>query len=178
MPTSSMYFTPRRRKNHGITSMKKISDICPSVILPAALRHVQLVEERVRERVIELQRDADQERPEHEDGERPLAQQLQRVEPEDVGERARRRCSLRRRVRQHQAEQPEHDRACGGHSQRHRRRLEAERADEEPGDDPADRAEHADRRELAPRILHLVERQRVAQRERRHVAERVDQQHA
>ena len=37
MPTSSMYFTPRRRKNHGMTSMKKISDIWPSVILPAAL---------------------------------------------------------------------------------------------------------------------------------------------
>ena len=36
MPASSMYFTPRRRKNHGITSMKKISDIWPSVILPAA----------------------------------------------------------------------------------------------------------------------------------------------
>jgi len=36
MPTSSMYFTPRRLKNQGITSMKKISDICPSVIFPAA----------------------------------------------------------------------------------------------------------------------------------------------
>ena len=37
MPTSSIHFTPSRRKNNGITSMKKISDICPSVILPAAL---------------------------------------------------------------------------------------------------------------------------------------------
>ena len=37
MPASSMYFTPRRRKNHGMTSMKKISDIWPSVIFPAAL---------------------------------------------------------------------------------------------------------------------------------------------
>ena len=37
MPTSSIHFTPSRRKNHGITSMKKISDIWPSVIFPAAL---------------------------------------------------------------------------------------------------------------------------------------------
>ena len=37
MPMSSMHFTPSRRKNHGMTSMKKISDIWPSVILPAAL---------------------------------------------------------------------------------------------------------------------------------------------
>ncbi len=37
MPTSSMYFTPSRLKNHGMTSMKPISDIWPSVILPAAL---------------------------------------------------------------------------------------------------------------------------------------------
>ena len=36
MPTSSMYFTPSRRKNHGITSMKKISDIWPIVIFAAA----------------------------------------------------------------------------------------------------------------------------------------------
>ena len=32
-----MYFTPSRRKNQGMTSMKPISDIWPSVILPAAL---------------------------------------------------------------------------------------------------------------------------------------------
>ena len=36
MPARSMYLTPSFRKNHGITSMKKISDICPSVIFPAA----------------------------------------------------------------------------------------------------------------------------------------------
>src|SRR5262252_3894829 len=64
-----------------------------------------------------------------------------------------------------------------GDLQRPRRRLEAERADEEAGHDPADRPEDADRRELAARILHLAERQRVAQRERRHVAQRVDEQH-
>ena len=36
MPTSSIHFTPSRAKNHGITSMKPISDIWPSVIFPAA----------------------------------------------------------------------------------------------------------------------------------------------
>ena len=89
MPTSSIYFTPRRRKNHGITSMKPISDIWPRVILPAALVDADLVQERIGERVVELQRDADQERAEHEDGERPVLHQLQRVEAEDVAQRRR-----------------------------------------------------------------------------------------
>ena len=37
IPASSMYLTPSLLKNHGITSMKKISDIWPRVIFPAAL---------------------------------------------------------------------------------------------------------------------------------------------
>ena len=36
MPTSIIFFTPRRTKKKGITSMKKTSDIWPMVILPAA----------------------------------------------------------------------------------------------------------------------------------------------
>ena len=84
MPTSSMFFTPSRTKNSGISSMKPISDICPSVCLPAAFDDADLVEERIGERVVELQRDADEERAEHEDRERALLHQLQRVEAEDV----------------------------------------------------------------------------------------------
>ena len=118
--------------------------------------------------------------PEDEDGERPLAQQLQRVEADDVGPgRALAGafssggvCGSARQNRPSRIEAP------AGDPQRRRRRLEAERADGQPGDDPADRPEHADRRELAAGIDHLAERQRVAQRERRHVAQRVDQQHA
>ena len=37
MPISSMYLTPSRTKKNGMTSMKKISDIWPIVILLAAL---------------------------------------------------------------------------------------------------------------------------------------------
>ncbi len=37
MPATSMYFTPSRRKNHGMSSMQSSSDICPKVIFPAAL---------------------------------------------------------------------------------------------------------------------------------------------
>ena len=36
MPMSIIFLTPSRVKKNGITSMKKISDICPKVILPAA----------------------------------------------------------------------------------------------------------------------------------------------
>ena len=46
--------------------------------------HPDLVEEGVGEGVVELQRDAEQERPDHEDGERAVLEQRQRVEAEDV----------------------------------------------------------------------------------------------
>ncbi len=36
MPSIKVYFTPRRRKNHGSVTMKSNSDICPMVILAAA----------------------------------------------------------------------------------------------------------------------------------------------
>ena len=35
MPTSSMFFTPSRTKNSGITSMKPISDTWPRLWMPA-----------------------------------------------------------------------------------------------------------------------------------------------
>jgi hypothetical protein len=37
MPSSSSRFTPRRTKNHGISSMNTISDICPNVCFDAGL---------------------------------------------------------------------------------------------------------------------------------------------
>ena len=61
MPTSSIFFTPSRRKNHGIRSMNTISDICPMRHLPGRVRHAYGVEKRVGKRVIELQRDTHQE---------------------------------------------------------------------------------------------------------------------
>src|SRR5213075_405853 len=39
--------------------------------------------------------------------------------------------------------------------------------------DPADRAEHANDREVTRRVGHVMERDRVRERQRRHVAERV-----
>ncbi len=36
MPTTSIHFTPSRRKKNGITSMNRTSDIWPMVIFPAA----------------------------------------------------------------------------------------------------------------------------------------------
>ncbi len=138
---------------------------------------VQLVQKQIGERVIELQRDADQERAEDEDRERALAQQLERVEAEDGADRHLAFLRDRRRVRQGETEQPEHHRSGGRNLQRPCGRLEAERPDEQARHDPADRPEDANQRELAAGIVHLPERQRVAQRQRRHVAERVDQQH-
>ena len=110
----------------------------------------------------------------HEHRERSVLHQLQRVEPEHVAH-AHAAGRLGRRVRQQQAEHRQHDRSRGSQLHRPSRRFDAQRADDEAGDDPADRAEHAHRRKLASGIAHLPERQRVRERERRHVEQRVDE---
>ena len=136
--------------------------------LPRRVGHAQLVQEWVRERVVELQRDADQERTEHEHRERAFAEQLQRVEAEDADNRglafvasgsSRTPAFERRRVRQGQTEHAEQDRCAAGNPQRHGGRFEPERADREPRDNPADRPEHADGRKLTAGVVHLPERQ-------------------
>ncbi len=81
------------------------------------------------------------------------------------------------RVRQQQGIQPHGERGGGGNQQRLGRRFDSQPADEQAGGDPADGAEHADLRKVARRILDVVERQRVGQRQRRHVAEGVAEQH-
>ncbi len=92
---------------------------------------------------------------------------------------------LRRRRRQREAEHAEHERRDG----RHREGIAQEScgqpglrvpreqiADREPGDDPADGAPHADIAEVPRRVVHLPERDRVDERERRHVQDHVEQQ--
>ena len=142
--------------------------------LPRRVGDADGVQKRIRERVIELQRDADQERSDDEHRERSILHQLQRVEPEHLAH-ADAPGRLRRRVRQQQAEHRERDRSRRSQLHRPSRRFDAHRADDEAGDDPADRAEHAHRWKLAPGIAHLPERQRVGERERRHVEQRVDE---
>jgi hypothetical protein len=106
MPTSSITFTPMRLKHHGMKSMKPISDIWPSVILRCGAFHHQLIQEQVGERVIELQRDADEKRSEHEHGET--------IDREAASAHRRRGCPrtwravppFGRRMRKREAEQP------------------------------------------------------------------------
>ena len=70
-----------------------------------------------------------------------------------------------------------HDRRAGGDPHRQHERVGVQHlADDDARRDPADRAEHADDREVARRILHVMERDRIGQRQRRHVAERVQNQ--
>ena len=103
---------------------------------------------------------------------------MQRVEAERVPDRERCAGGLWRRVRKRQRVQPHHDRGARGEAHRQCLRVGMQHlADDDACDDPADRPQHADRREFAARILHLPERERIAQRQRRHVAERVDEQH-
>ena len=72
MPSSIIHFTPSRAKNSGISSMKTISDTCPYDCIAAAFGYIQFVQELIGERVIELQRNANQERTDDEHEKRPL----------------------------------------------------------------------------------------------------------
>ena len=178
MPTSSIHFTPSRTKKNGMSSMKPTSDICPSVCVTAVLVTADLVQERVRERVVELQRDADEERPEHEDRERPVLHQLQRVEAEDVAHRDRVPQLGRRRVRQREREEPERQRRARRQPELQRQRLGTERADD---DSPATIQPIVPSTRMPGNSCRgsfiWWNDERVGQRERRHVAERVGQQH-
>ena len=150
----------------------------PEGHLAGRVHHPDLVEERVGERVVELQGDAQQRGADHEHRERRLAQQAQGVEPEHVPRGDPGRRPLRRRVRQQQAVEPEDDGGGGRDLHRPLGVLEPQEPHREAGHDPADGAQHPDGRELAGRLGHLPERQRVGQGQGRHVAERVEQQHA
>ena len=79
-------------------------------------------------------------------------------------------------MRQRETEDAEDDRRGGGDLHRTGGVLEPEEADRESGRDPADGAEHADGGELPAGVRHLAKRNRVRERERRHVAERVGEQ--
>ena len=146
----------------------------PERHLSRGVGHANRVQKRVRKRVIELQRNANEERAEHEHRERPVFHQLQRVETKHVGH-AHSPGRLGRRMGQEQTEHRQRDRSRGSQLHRPSRRFNAHRADDNPGHDPSERSQHADRREFASRIPHLPERQRVREGERRHVAQRVDE---
>ena len=61
----------------------------------------------------------------------------------------------------------------GGRDARRHRLASRQREHREAGDDPADGPENPDEREVTGRVLDVMERHRVAERERRHVAEGV-----
>jgi hypothetical protein len=84
MPMSSIIFTPSRTREPRHEEHEPISDICPIVIFAAAAAKPISFRNGVGERVVELQRDAEQERPEHEHRERPVLHERQRVQPEHV----------------------------------------------------------------------------------------------
>ena len=138
------------------------------------LRNLDLVEERIRERVVELQRNAEQERADDEDQEVAVAEQLKRVEAERVAHVERRARRFGRRVRQRERVGRHDDRRAGRDLHRQHERVGVKHfADDDARDDPADRSEHADDRKVARRVRDVVERDRVRERQRRHVAQRV-----
>ena len=66
-------------------------------------------------------------------------------------------------MREHEAEDTQHERRAGRERERNGGRFESQPPDDEAGDDPADGAEHAHLGEFPWRIAQVVERQRAAE---------------
>ena len=99
------------------------------------------------------------------------------VEAQRVARAERRARRLGRRVRQRERVQPEQHGPDRRHPHRQDERIGVQYpAHHDAGHDPSDGAEHTDDGELPARIAHVVERDRVGQGERRHVAERIGDQ--
>ena len=74
------------------------------------VRRFDFVQERVRERVIELQRNAEEKRPQNEDREVAIREQMKRVEAQCVADTERRASGFRRSMRKCERVQAEDDR--------------------------------------------------------------------
>ncbi len=143
--------------------------------LPRRVRHADGVQERVRERVIELQRNAHEERADHEHRERSVLHQLQRVEPEHVAQRARVRSSgaacAAASDRTPPAASSPAAASCIGLPVASTPSVPTTRPATIQPIVPSTRTGGNSR----PGIPHLPERQRIRERQRRHVEERVDE---
>ncbi len=168
------------------------------VILPAALRHDEheehlghlphghlaggvddprLVQECVREVVVEREGDADEQRAEDEDREGAVLHELEGVEAQDVTGPHRASEGLRRGVGQEEGVDAQERGRRGGHPQRSSLGLDGQEPHDPAGGDPPEGAEDPDGRELLLRANHLVEGDGVHQGEGRDVAQGVDEEH-
>ena len=129
--------------------------------MPQRLRRRDVLDPRgleveLREVVVRGERDADEQGAGDEDVERRTPQLLERVKADDAARRDHLPARRRRRVREREAE-------CREHETRHTRRIEGKsrllgldaaheapesKADEQTGDDPADRSPHANLRKV------------------------------
>jgi hypothetical protein len=161
--------------------MKIVSDIWPSVCV-AAMR-VTPAAPRYSWEVGRPERNAEQQRGGDEDVERAVADLRERVEAGDAPQRHRLSPARRRRMWQAERVQSQ-DHARGGRRIDRPGRLlrhaaddgSQHQADEQSRDDPADRPEHPDQRELLLLGLDVVEREAVGEPQRRHVAEIVGEE--
>ena len=89
----------------------------------AGFGRLDLVQEWIRERVVELERNAEQERSRDEDEEIAVLEQRERVEAERVAHAEARAGRFRRRVRQRERVDRHDDRRAGGESHRQHQRV-------------------------------------------------------
>ncbi len=143
--------------------------------LAGCVLNAGLVEKEVGEGVVELQRDADEEGRDGEDGHGAFAEELEGFFGEDGGGAdAGIRCEGRGVGEGEAVER--HDERCGcGETHGEGCGFELEVADEESGYDPSAGAEDADGAELGLGVLHLAEGEGVGEREGGHEAETIEQ---
>ena len=168
-----MRLTPELRQEEGQQDHEADLAHLAQRHLARGLGPTRLVQEEVGEGVVELERNAEQERPDDERREGAVLHEAQGIEPEHVADAERLAGRVRRRVRQQEREESQRHRCAGGDAHGDGGRLEGQRPNHESRHDPADGAEHANEGKLLRGVLDVVERDGVRQRQRGHVAERV-----
>jgi hypothetical protein len=136
-------FTPHLRQEEGEQDHEADLAHLAQRHLAGGLGPARLVEEEVGEGVIELERDAEQERADHERREGAVLHEAQRIEPEHVADAQGLAGRMRRGVRQQEGEEPQRHRCPCRDAHRHRGGLQREGTHHQSRHDPADGAQHA-----------------------------------
>ena len=174
---------PREEQRHE-QHEARFGDLAPR-LRRRDLRDAGVAQEDLGEVVVGRERDAEQQRRRDEDVEGAVAELRQRVEADDTAQGDALSRARRWRMRQREAVEAEQHTGPGRGVERQRRlfrdgrhQAAQDEADEQPGDDPADGAEHADERKLFLGVAHVAHGDGVGEGQRGEVSEHVTEEKA
>ena len=133
--------------------------------------HADFVEEGISERVVELQRNADQKRSQNENREVSVLEETESLRRKNVAEFKSMRGAQWRSMRQCKTINGHQNGRNSRYANWDCRRFNTHVTDDQTSHNPSRGTQHADRAEILLGIFHLTKGERVCERHGRHVAE-------